>query len=193
TSSILNADLTPNSVTTLNVADGAVTTIKMADSAISGLKLLTGAVSPVHINTTGASTGQALIYDGSSVNWTTPAENFPGIITDPSALTSITTSGTYQDMQSITLPSTGRYLITAFVNITTQQTNDEYHSRITQGGTILTGSSVYFAADDMMSLSTVVNITSGNLATPVLIQCNDGGLLFMGTAVGTYSVVKLSN
>ncbi|MEO6328084.1 MAG: hypothetical protein ABIO55_04095, partial [Ginsengibacter sp.] len=72
TSSILNADLTPNSVTTLNVADGAVTTIKMADSAINGLKLLTGAVSPVHINTTGASTGQALIYDGSSVNWAAP-------------------------------------------------------------------------------------------------------------------------
>jgi hypothetical protein len=193
TNSIKNSDIVANAITTSKVANGTVTTSKMADSAISSLKLLTYAVWPRHINVTGASAGQALIFDVSSVGWATPAGgSFPAITTDPSSLASITTSATYQTMKSITLPSTGRYLITAFVNITSHQADDEYHAKITQGGTILTGNSVYYAADDMMSLSTVVNITAGNLATPVLIECNNSGVS-SGTAVGTYSVVKLSN
>jgi hypothetical protein len=59
--------------------------------------------------------------------------SFPSVITAPTPLTTITTSTSYQTMKSITLPSTGYYLVSAFINITTQQANDEYHAKITQG------------------------------------------------------------
>ena len=90
---------------------------------------------------------------------------------------------------SITLPSTGYYLVSAFINITTQQANDEYHAKITQGPNILTGTVDYYAAEGFLSMSTVVNASSG---LTVLIQC-DNSAGAGGSAVGSYSVVKLSN
>jgi len=77
TNSIQNSDIVANAITTSKVANGTVTTSKMADSAISGLKLLTGAVGPIHINTSGAATGQALIFDGTNVAWATPSGGAP--------------------------------------------------------------------------------------------------------------------
>lgn len=77
--SIQNGDIVANAITTAKVANGTVTTSKMADSAISGLKILTNAVNNAHIgngvilpaklSTSGASPGQALVYNGSNVAW----------------------------------------------------------------------------------------------------------------------------
>ncbi len=82
TGAVGNAELAANSVTTSKVANGTVTTSKLADSAVSGLKLLTYAVTNRHlaagavtndkISGTGATTGQALVYDGTNVTWATP-------------------------------------------------------------------------------------------------------------------------
>ena len=73
--SILNGDITANAITTSKVANGTVTTSKMADSAISSLKILSGAVGLVHISTTGAATGQAMIYNGSRMVWGAPSSS----------------------------------------------------------------------------------------------------------------------
>jgi hypothetical protein len=85
---IANADLSANAITTSKVADGTVTTSKMADSAITSLKILTNAVNNVHIadgvlnpsklNTTGATTGQSLTYNGTTTVWSTPATGATG-------------------------------------------------------------------------------------------------------------------
>ncbi|MGE3801100.1 MAG: hypothetical protein AB7H80_08785 [Candidatus Kapaibacterium sp.] len=79
TNSIQNSDIVANAITTSKVANGTVTTSKMADSAISGLKLLTfavnnrhiasAAVTPDKISSTGATSGNALIYNGTNVAW----------------------------------------------------------------------------------------------------------------------------
>lgn len=86
TNSIVNGDLVPNSVTTSKIANGSITTSKMADSAVSGLKLLTNAVNNKHIaaaavtpdkiSSTGASSGNSLMYNGTSVAWGNPATRF---------------------------------------------------------------------------------------------------------------------
>src|SRR5690606_7131688 len=77
--SIQNSDIMANAITTSKVANGTVTTSKLADSAVSGLKLLTyavtnrhlasGAVTPDKISATGASSGDVLLYNGSSIAW----------------------------------------------------------------------------------------------------------------------------
>jgi hypothetical protein len=79
TNSIQNGDILPNAITTSKVANGTVTTSKIADSSVSGLKILTNAVNNAHIangvllpaklSAAGATTGQALVYNGSSVGW----------------------------------------------------------------------------------------------------------------------------
>ena len=79
---VQNQDLSANSVTTSKVANGTVTTSKLADSAVSGLKLLTfavnnrhlaaGAVTPDKVSSAGASNGDVLRYNGTSVAWGSP-------------------------------------------------------------------------------------------------------------------------
>ena len=85
TNSIQNSDIVANAITTSKVANGTITTSKMADSAVSGLKLLTYAVTNRHlasnsvtpdkIDPTGASIGNAIMYNGSNVVWGTPTAN----------------------------------------------------------------------------------------------------------------------
>ncbi len=90
--SVQNQDIAANAITTSKVANGTVTTSKMADSAISGLKLLTYAVTDRHIadgavtlpkiNSSGATNGQVLGFNGSSIVWTTLSA--PSVITNGS-------------------------------------------------------------------------------------------------------------
>jgi hypothetical protein len=84
--SIQNIDIVANAITTSKVANGTVTTSKLADSAVSGLKLLTFAVTNRHlafnsvtndkVSSAGASTGNVLMYNGSSVVWSNPVAGF---------------------------------------------------------------------------------------------------------------------
>ena len=79
---VQNADISANAITTSKVANGTVTTSKLADSAVSGLKLLTfavnnrhlaaGAVTPDKVSSAGASNGDVLRYNGTSVAWGSP-------------------------------------------------------------------------------------------------------------------------
>ncbi len=102
TNSIQNGDIVANAITTSKVANGTVTTSKLADSAVSGLKLLTFAVTNRHlaansvttdkIDPTGATTGQVLGYNGTSVVWTTPSGG--GTVTTNATLSGNGSAGT---------------------------------------------------------------------------------------------------
>jgi hypothetical protein len=129
-------------------------------------------------------------WPNQTINASASGGSFPSITTAPAALTSIVTTSAYQTMKSITFPSTGYYLVSAFVNIISQQTSDEYHLKFIQGANTIAGNTDYYSIDGLLSASTVVNVTS--VVTPVVIECSNGGN-GSGTAVGTYSVVKLSN
>jgi hypothetical protein len=61
-----------NAISTVKVIDSAITTAKIANGAVSNAKLANGAVTPAKVSGSGASTGQTLIWNGSSVVWGTP-------------------------------------------------------------------------------------------------------------------------
>lgn len=60
---VTTADLADNAVTTAKIADGTIVTSDLADAAVTAAK----------IGGTGATSGQVLRYNGSSVAWATPA------------------------------------------------------------------------------------------------------------------------
>jgi hypothetical protein len=51
------------------IADSSLATAKLGDSAVTAAKIANGAVTRPKIDTTGASAGQSLTYDGTSVVW----------------------------------------------------------------------------------------------------------------------------
>jgi len=56
-------------VTTFKIADSAITGAKLATSAVESAHIADGAVTPAKLDATGASAGQALIYNGTNVAW----------------------------------------------------------------------------------------------------------------------------
>ncbi len=63
-------------VNTPKIADGAVTTNKLADNSVATAKIADGAVTYIKLNTTGATTGQVLKFNGT--NWAPGTDNGGG-------------------------------------------------------------------------------------------------------------------
>jgi len=74
--------IAPGAVTSGKISDGAVSTAKLADNSVTSPKIAdgtiatadisNGAVTMAKINTTGALSGQALIFDGTNLKYTFP-------------------------------------------------------------------------------------------------------------------------
>ncbi|HRE59056.1 MAG TPA: hypothetical protein PLW09_14670, partial [Candidatus Kapabacteria bacterium] len=62
-----------NAITTSKILDANVTTPKLADAAVTTPKLADAAVSPIKLSSTGATTGQALTFNGTNIVWGAPA------------------------------------------------------------------------------------------------------------------------
>ncbi|NOZ78010.1 MAG: hypothetical protein GXP48_02275 [Acidobacteria bacterium] len=58
----------------LGVANGGITAAKLADGSVSSAKIANGAVTTAKISGSGASSGQVLKFNGSSVGWAADAE-----------------------------------------------------------------------------------------------------------------------
>jgi len=58
---------------TVNIKNSGVTATQLADNSVTTNKILSAAVTPVKINSTGATGGQALTFDGSTVVWGNPS------------------------------------------------------------------------------------------------------------------------
>ena len=116
---------------------------------------------------------------------------FPNVISASGALTSTSLNGTFQTVKAITLPSTGKYLITAFISITDGTQDAFCDAKIIQGSSTLAYGNYYetLSGDAGISMSIVADITS--IASDVLIQVYS--YTSGHTATGTYSVVKLAN
>ena len=65
--------LDTNSVATLHLADGAVTSTNLTAGAVGTAALANRSVTTTKIDTTGATSGQRLTFDGAAVIWQTPA------------------------------------------------------------------------------------------------------------------------
>ncbi|HEV7329802.1 MAG TPA: hypothetical protein VGN63_02085 [Flavisolibacter sp.] len=68
-----NPNIASGAITNSKLANGAVVTPKLADGAVTANKLADGAVTPSKINTAGATAGQLLSYNGTTVSWVTPS------------------------------------------------------------------------------------------------------------------------
>jgi hypothetical protein len=68
-----NPTVANNAITTSKILDANVTTPKLADAAVTTPKLADAAVTPIKLSSTGATTGQALTFDGTNIVWGTPA------------------------------------------------------------------------------------------------------------------------
>jgi hypothetical protein len=55
------------------ILDANVTTPKIADASVTTPKLADAAVTPMKLSSAGATTGQALTFDGTSIVWGAPA------------------------------------------------------------------------------------------------------------------------
>lgn len=66
---VTTAKITDANVTTAKINDAAVTTAKLNDGTVTTAKIADAAVTTAKIDATGASSGQALIYNGSNVTW----------------------------------------------------------------------------------------------------------------------------
>lgn len=201
--SIQNIDIVANAITTSKVANGTVTTSKMADSAVSGLKLLSNAVATVHlqnsavtlskISAVGASTGQVIGYNGTSVGWVTPSgggSSFPAVVAAGTAIDA-TMGTTFSDLVSVSIASTGKYLVTAYIVGTSP--SDAYDGIILalKQNAVLLATTQSYGGDNVCSISFVVNLTNLN---PLIIQGKYTGWGSMNPEVtGAYSLVKLAD
>ena len=159
---------------------------------ITSAQIANGVVTTNKLSATGtASSSTYLRGDGT---WATAG----GGATVQNASTSLSGSviqPSYTTLASVTLPSTGKYLITVFMQDATNTSPDAFTIRLTQSGTVLAGSSNY-SNTNFMNLSHVLNITS--ISNPILIQGSKADYDYVGSNVarnlsGTYSVVKLAD
>lgn len=61
----------PGIVTTAELADDAITTVKLSDTSVTAPKLAANSVGITALNAGAATSGQALIYDGAGLSWST--------------------------------------------------------------------------------------------------------------------------
>ncbi|MBI3221420.1 MAG: hypothetical protein HYZ44_18060, partial [Bacteroidetes bacterium] len=68
-----NPTISSDAITTSKILDGNVTTSKLADNSITTSKINDGSITTSKLNATGATSGQALTFDGTNAVWGSPA------------------------------------------------------------------------------------------------------------------------
>jgi hypothetical protein len=70
-----NPAISTDAITTVKIMDDAVTSNKISDASITTAKIADAAVTTAKINTTGASSGQVLTYNGTAAVWSTSSSS----------------------------------------------------------------------------------------------------------------------
>jgi len=176
-----------------NGSDGnrsnALSILKNANTTIGGSLTINGNGTDASISLpTGRGTsGQVLKTDGSgNTNWTT---SYP-IITDEQSFTNTVATG-YSTLVSITVQSTGKYLLSVFCDY--QTSVNTVITTVKQGATLLTGSTntSVNTGPVYVSISMVINLTSTNDIIIEGIQTAGGNLPI--DCYGKYVLTKISD
>ena len=162
---------------------GTIATAQIADAAVTAAK----------VSSTGASSGQVIGYNGTSVGWVTPSggsSTYPLVVAAGTAIDAAMQQ-TYSDLASITITSTGKYLVTAYiVGSSSTAAYDAMVLALKQNAVLLATTQSY-GSDNLCSISFVVNLTNLN---PLIIQGKYTGWGDMNIEVtGAYSLVKLAD
>jgi hypothetical protein len=73
TGSYPNPSIASNTITSAKLQTSSVITSKLADGAVTSTKIADASVSPAKVNSSGATAGQALTYNGTTVVWGSPS------------------------------------------------------------------------------------------------------------------------
>lgn len=85
---IITSKINSNAVSTGKLATSAVTEDKLDAGAVATAKIQDGAVTPIKINSTGASNGNVLTFNGTAVVWAAPASSsVPTILSGGGSIT----------------------------------------------------------------------------------------------------------
>jgi hypothetical protein len=162
---------------------GTIATAQIADAAVTAAK----------VSSTGASSGQVIGYNGTSVGWVTPSgggSSYPAVVAAGTAIDA-TMGTTFSDLVSVSIASTGKYLVTAYIAGTSP--SDAYDGMILalKQNAVLLATTQSYGGDNVCSISFVVNLTNLN---PLIIQGKYTGWGSMNPEVtGAYSLVKLAD
>jgi len=134
--------LADNAVSTLKVVDSAITTAKIANGAITNAKLGNAAVTPAKISGSGASTGQTLIWNGTSVVWGSPTVEglplpFAGSSGTAGSVFQITGTGTA--LHGIGTGTNGSTGVWGVASASSGETYGGYFQNASSGGTGIFG------------------------------------------------------
>ncbi|MFN8361332.1 MAG: hypothetical protein U0264_15575 [Candidatus Kapaibacterium sp.] len=98
-----NPTVASNAITTPKILDGAITTPKLSDGAVTTLKITDGAITTAKVNSAGATSGQALTFDGANVRWGSPSPSgaaggdLSGVYPNPTVASNAITSSKILD------------------------------------------------------------------------------------------------
>ncbi|MBK9247192.1 MAG: hypothetical protein IPM69_03550 [Ignavibacteria bacterium] len=127
-----NPSISLNAITTAKIADGAVTMAKLSDAAVTMDKIADAQVTAVKINPIGATSGQALTYNGTNVVWGSPSPSgaasgdLTGSYPNPTIVSNAVTTAKIADSAITTAKVNDGAITTAKVNdgaITTAKVN----------------------------------------------------------------------
>jgi hypothetical protein len=140
----------------------------------------------------GSGTANSTTYLRGDGTWNSVSATFPTVINAGTAIASIAINKTsYTDIRTITVPSTGKYLITA-AGVVSNTAGESVTLVITQGGTILAGNSSYGEFSPLVNVSHVVDLTT---TTSIIIKAKlpDWATTNPTNFSGQFSFVKLGN
>ncbi len=177
---------------TLSIADGGITGPKISENAVKTAKIKDGAVTTSKISGAGASSGQVLKYNGSSVTWADDETTSGGgsdEITAVNAGVGLTGGGSSGD---VTLSVANDGIVSSMI-ADGAVTNSKISGAGASSDQVLkfNGSSVSWAADEGMTLPYSGTTSSGNPAFKV--THTNGGMGIWGESNSNAGVYGKSN